>query len=59
MLKESTLGASAQYLFESLSEVFVEDGVNDWVEGGVAVTDPEEKLKEWIRNGTGLGAHCL
>lgn len=32
MLKESTLGVSAQYLFESLPEVFVEDGVYDWVQ---------------------------
>lgn len=32
VLKESTLGASAQYLFEGLPEVFVEDGVYDRVE---------------------------
>lgn len=32
LLEESPLGASAQYLFEGLSEVFVEDGVYDRVE---------------------------
>lgn len=32
MLKKSTLGASTQNLFEGVSEFFVEDGVDDWVE---------------------------
>lgn len=59
MLKESALGVSAQYLFEGLSEVFVKDGVNDRVEWGVAVADPEEKCKKGIRDNTGLWAHCL
>lgn len=59
VLKESTLGASAQYLFEGLSKVFVKDGVYDWVEWGVAVTNPEEKCKEWTWDGASLWAHCL
>ena len=58
-LKESTLGATAQYLFEGLSELFVEDGVYDGVEARVAVTNPEEKLKERIGDDTGLRAHGL
>lgn len=59
MLKEGPLGASAQYLFESFSEVFVEDGIYDWVEAGIAVANPEEKCKKRIWDDAGLWAHCL
>lgn len=59
MLKESTLGAATQDLFEGISEVFVKDGVNDRVQGGIAVPDPEEKSKEWVRDGTCVWAHSL
>lgn len=59
MLEESTLGASAQDFFEGLSEVLVEDSVNNWVKGGIAVPDPEEKSKEWVRDGTCVWAHSL
>lgn len=58
-LKESTLGASAQDLFEGLSEVLVKDSVNNWVKTRIAVPDPEEKSKERVRDGTCVWAHCL
>lgn len=57
MLKESALGVFAQYLFEGFSKVFVEDGVDDRVERGVAVANPEEKGEERVRDDTGIWAH--
>jgi len=59
LLKESALGASAHYLFEGLSKVFVEDGVDDRVERGVAVADPEEKREERPGDDARLRAHGL
>lgn len=59
MLKESALSVSTQYLFEGFSKVFVEDGVDDRVERGVAVANPEEKGEERARNNTGLWTHSL
>lgn len=59
MLEESPLGVSAQYFFEGFPEVFIEDGVDDRVERGIAVANPEEKGEERGRDDTGLWAHSL
>lgn len=48
-LKRSLKGL-AQDLVEGSAEVLVKDGVDDRVEGAVAVANPEEELEERVRD---------
>lgn len=46
-------------VFKGPAEVLVEDGVDDRVEGAIAIPNPEEELEESLRNLTGLPANTI
>ena len=43
----------AEDTFEGESEIFTEEGVYEWIDGGVTITKPKENLEEQVINGTG------
>ena len=48
---------STQNLLECLSELWTEDGVNDRIERGIEVSQPEEKLKDIVVNAAVADRH--
>lgn len=48
-----------QNVFKGPAKVLVEDGVDDWVEGAIAIPNPEEELEESLRDLTCLPANTI
>lgn len=46
-------------VFKGPAEVLVEDGVDDWVEGAIAIPNPEEELEESLGDLTCLPANTI